>query len=132
MNTLNQFFTNPSFLFQHGNVHFKKEKPRITKTPCPLLKLHISYKSSVQQIKSIYFDADQVFIDEISNDANQIAYEKQKRSYVQREVPIQLLSEKKRNAHQMGLEPQFHTHRKVPILSSKENSIIQKRKSIQK
>ncbi|CAD8157869.1 unnamed protein product [Paramecium octaurelia] len=109
-----------------------RRKTQDHKNTMPTSELHISYKSSVQQLKSIYFDADQVFIDEISNDVNQIAYEKQKRSFVQREVPIQLLSEKKRNAHQMSFEPQFHTHRKVPILSSNENSIIQKRKSIQK
>ncbi|CAD8087811.1 unnamed protein product [Paramecium primaurelia] len=102
------------------------------KNTMPNSELHISYKSSVQQLKSIYLDADQVLIDEISNDVNQIAYEKQKRSFVQREVPIQLLSEKKHNTNQIIFEPLFYTHRKVPILSSNENTIIQKRKSIQK
>lgn len=71
-----------------------------------------------------------MFLDELSDDVNQIAYEKEKRTFVQREVPIQLLSEKPLKTYKLVFDSLFHMYRKVPILSSNENSIIQKRKMI--
>ncbi|CAD8164440.1 unnamed protein product [Paramecium octaurelia] len=91
----------------------------------------LSYKSQIQQMKSIYLDADQLLLDEISSDADQMAQEKEKRTFVQREVPIQLLSEKPTKTYKLVFDSLSNLHRKVPVLSSNENSIIQKRKSLQ-